>query len=166
MIYICIGFPRCGTTSLITYIKKNSNIEIIYGRNKSLEFDIYTIKTNYNNNKIYFGKNPSTIYDIYSIKLLKKIINKNKYKIIIQIRNPLEYLISIYKMRFKKYNIPFNKFLYINSKENLNITYLKTALFTKFVLQTINLFGKNNICIIFNNTFVLFFFISQHINIF
>ena len=39
---------------------------LLNGKKKSLEFDIYTIKSNYSNNKIYFGKNPSTIYDIYS----------------------------------------------------------------------------------------------------
>jgi len=107
--FCIIGFPKCGTTVLTSFLQKYENFNLIYSSKINLEEPIFR----YNNsdikkylakkevkNKKNFIKDPLIIFDdvaLYSVKKYNKDI-----KIIICIREKDTYLRSFYNNFFSE----------------------------------------------------------------
>ena len=112
--FVILGFPKCGTTSLVDNLNKHSKINVYYSRpwnkesmlfyqevfnniEKRQEYNKYLVE-----GKVNGEKNPTYIWRVYSL-LNMKIHNPNM-KVIICLRNPVDYLYSWYHQLFLNCN--------------------------------------------------------------
>ena len=111
--FVIIAFPKCGTTSLVDNLNKHSKVNVYYncGSKESVLFHSGTFHNKEKREehdkllvegKINGEKNPTYIWNTFSLLNIKEY-NPNM-KVIISIRNPVDYLYSWYHQ------------LYINSK--------------------------------------------------
>lgn len=107
--FVVIGFPKCGTTSLVDNLNKHSKINCYYdtGSKESVFFhsDYF-----YNNEtrekyekylvegKINGEKNPTYIWNYFSLMNIQKY--NPDMKLIICLRNPVDYIYSWYHQLF------------------------------------------------------------------
>lgn len=121
--FLCVGFPKCGTTSLHAFLEKNEHIGLPKVKETQFIYNI-TSKTHKflhesydicrDGKKIWGGIEP--IYSMFP-RYVKEYFGKN-LKIIFCIRNPVNTLYSQFKMEarncvadyimelYKKYDIP------------------------------------------------------------
>ena len=157
--FIIIAFPKCGTTSLVENLEKHSKINMFYevGNKESIYFHsdhMYKFGKKYYEDKIIPGKingekNPTYIWDhITCLNIKKKFPN---IKVIIALRNPVDYLYSWYHQVYInsqcddlecnecKKDIPtFDEFI----DQPMEI---KNSLFINHIIRAIDIFGKKNI---------------------
>ena len=157
--FIIIGFPKCGTTSLVENLEKHSKINMFYdiGNKESVFFhsnQIYKFGEDFYKDKIVKGKingekNPTYIWDHITCMNIKR--NLPNVKVIISLRNPVDYLYSWYhqvhinsqcddpECKECKKDIPtFEEFI----NEPLQI---KNSLFINHIIRAIDIFGRKNI---------------------
>jgi hypothetical protein len=139
--FVIIGFPKCGTTSLITNLSKFSCVQVIPGE-PTLDF---FLNSHIQRNKHILGfKNPSIIYTLD--KWFPIIENK---KIIVCCRDQKDFLVSYYNYRKKEYpnkNVSFVDIVH-QGKEIEGFS-LETVLFDKFLKQLYELFDYENVLIL------------------
>lgn len=113
--FMCIGFPKCGTTSLHDILSQHRDIylpaikETVFFQNDNIykmgyDWYIKTYFSGYGNQKIVGEINP-TLY-MY-VNRIKKTLKKD-FKIIFIMRNPVEQLYSSFKMG-KLFGLSFDK---------------------------------------------------------
>ena len=157
--FIIIAFPKCGTTSLVENLEKHSKINMFYevGNKESIYFHsdhMYSFGEKYYEDKIVSGKingekNPTYIWDHITCLNIKN--NLPKIKVIIALRNPVDYLYSWYhqlhinsqcddpECEECKKNIPsFEQFI----DEPIQ---MKNSLFINHIIRALDIFGRENI---------------------
>ena len=160
--FACIGFQKCGTTSLMVNINKHQDI-FIY-QDEIHFFDKYWIKgidffkKHFNYSKKMVGlKNPDLIFLEYSLALLQQ--STPFLKIILLIRNPIERAYSEFSMLQNTWKerktfeelIEEEKKYRMNEIKNLhNSTYhiLQRGLYFKQITELLKFFPKQNIIIL------------------
>jgi hypothetical protein len=110
--FIIIGFPKCGTTSLVDNLSKHSKINMFYdvGNKESVYYHTshyYKLGKDFYKDKLKPGmvngeKNPTYIWNTFTLLNIKRRLPN--VKVIISLRNPPDYLYSWYHQ------------LYVNSK--------------------------------------------------
>ena len=107
--FVIIAFPKCGTTSLVDNLNKHSKINV-YHNTGSKESVLFHTKA-FNNpierkkhdellveGKMNGEKNPTYIWNMFALNNIKKY--NPDMKVIISLRNPVNYLYSWYHQLF------------------------------------------------------------------
>ena len=114
-IIVCIGPPKTGTTRLLDIVREYSDCKVLTRRNEHPEIadDFFHLTpSQLDSTKSYFCKSPAQIFHNHVIIEINRILHEdykeifNNYKIVINIRDPFEYLISFYKMRILEKKLP------------------------------------------------------------
>lgn len=157
---IIVGFPKCGTSVLLYYLRNNY---INIGENNKNEeicdniLDLIPKINNMEGDK-FICKQPTLVYRDNLLKIIKDQLDKFniKYKIILLIREHSKQLQSLFNMRKnqKYYTENVDTFLeekyicYHSKKFNLNITNIESINFKYYIEKLINIFDKKYIYLI------------------
>lgn len=159
--FIIIGFPKCGTTSLVDNLSRHSKINMFYdvGNKESVYYHTshyYKMGNDFYKNKIKPGmvngeKNPTYIWNNFTLLNIKRRLPN--VKVIISLRNPPDYLYSWYHqlhVNSKKCDCEKCK----NNKEENKMTFerfiemphqIENSYFINHIIRAIDIFGRKNI---------------------
>ncbi len=180
--YICIGFPKCGTFALLHFLDKHPDINCLIQnrekktpRNEAHFFDknyglgLEWYETLLMKDKINVEKTPSYVFDKSVLTRIKS--HYPNVKIIVNIRNPIDYLESFYNHRKLEFVSKFIKNPLQRSERHIALlerkfaqkmgfkrflksfcpetkskqTYLQTGIFVNYIKDVLEVFDRNQV---------------------
>lgn len=147
--FLIVGFQKCGTTALVSYLSQHHDIfipklEIHYYEKTSFKnLDWY--KSHFKSGKINGEKSPSYVFHA------KEIFKDNpNVKLIFLFRNPVKRAYSEYWMNIINgtETRPFEKSVF-DSKKN----YIKTGLYSNYVTEFLKYFDNSQMMFIISENF-------------
>lgn len=169
--YICLGFPKSGTTAVWYNLSFHSKINVLKRKDRPLHKQNEIYYFNHDNiykrgrkwytslmkeNALNFEKTPGYIFSEKALQRMKK--DFPNVKVIICLRNPIDYLISFHHHRKvesleRKEKFPENFYDFTHSPcpETLNKkSYLQTGKYLNYIKEVYRIFGDNNVVILFH----------------
>lgn len=177
--YICVGFPKCGTTAIWENLQRHPKIHVLKRNDREAHknHEIYFFNQNpifkrglkwYESlmisDKINFEKTPAYIFNLKALRRIKE--NYSNVALIICLRNPIDYLQSFYHHRRIEYLLnpndsskitgsSFWEFIHKPCPETNNeFTYLQSARYIRYIRKIFSLFDNSKIKIIFNEKLI------------
>ena len=166
--FIIIGFPKCGTTSLVDNLGRHSKINMFYdvGNKESVYYHTshyYKLGKDFYKNKLKPGmingeKNPTYIWNNFTLLNIKRRLPN--VKVIVSLRNPPDYLYSWYHQLYvnsncncddckkrkeekKKKGIKNNK---LSFEDFIEMPHqVENSYFINHIIRAIDIFGKDKI---------------------
>lgn len=144
MDFMIIGFPKCGTTSVILNLSKSSLIEVLPGEPR-LQDVLKTIDQTAKTKKLRGLKNPSIMYELDQWAPLLR----GGTKLVVCYRDPVQYLQCYYRYRkliHPESSITFEEIVFKN--QNFDGLSLPTARFDIFLRQLYRLVDFENVLLL------------------
>lgn len=142
--FLCVGFNKCGTSSLHSVLKQIPEIQLPYGKKETLFF---SWSKNYDDpldmfQKRYFPTwpydSPAPIRGAVEASFMKHADDVFRYfgpdvKLIFMLRNPVDAIWSLFKMRLRRIKGPQYSRLYLREDGDID------RMFRRFLKEFVNL---------------------------